>query len=119
MTDKYVLSTMGVSKESISKFFCMRNRSANFFVWLTVVLWGVELKKKCGERTQKTSHLQQHFNLSFKSVFNEVFTFIALQTKNMKKVCESVPTHKKTVWERRSHTSRPITSLVVLRGHEH
>jgi len=33
------------------------------------------------ERTQKTSHFQQRFKLIFKSVFNEVFTFITLQTK--------------------------------------
>jgi len=35
------------------------------------------------ERTHKTNHSQQHFKLIFKSVVDEVLTFITLQnTKN-------------------------------------
>jgi len=40
------------------------------------------------ERTHKTNHSQQHFKLIFKSVVDEVLTFITLQ--NTKKVWESV-----------------------------
>jgi len=35
-------------------------------------------------RTKKSSHFQQHVKLIFKSVFNEVFIFITLQTKTEK-----------------------------------
>jgi len=38
-----------------------------------------------------TSHFQQHVNLIFKSVFNEVFTFIALRTKTWTSVQEFLP----------------------------
>jgi len=44
---------------------------------------GAVLKTEVYERTQKASHFQQHFKLILKSVFNEVFTFITLQTKTL------------------------------------
>ena len=53
---------------------------------LARVAQGCSAKKRSViKRTWKTSHFQQHFKLIFKSGFNEVFTFIALQTKIWKK----------------------------------
>jgi len=49
---------------------------------------GVVLKRS----TQKASHFQQHVKLIFKSLFDEVFTFIKLQTKTLKK-CGNVFPH--------------------------
>jgi len=40
---------------------------------------GVVLKKEVWQRNKTTSHVQQHFKLIYKSVFNEVFTFISVQ----------------------------------------
>jgi len=55
---------------------------------------GVVLKK-VWKRTWKTSSFQQHFKLIFESVFNDVglFTFIALQTKTLKKCGIVFPPH--------------------------
>jgi len=55
---------------------------------------GVVLKKEVRERTYKTSHFQQHCKLILNQYFNDVFTFIALQTENMKTDWERVPTQK-------------------------
>jgi len=52
------------------------------------------LKKEVWERTQKADHFQQYFKLIFKSVFNEVLTFIALQMKTWKK-CGNTFSHPK------------------------
>ena len=46
---------------------------------------GVVLKREVCERTWKTRHFEQDFRLIFKWIFNEVLTFIALQTKTWKK----------------------------------
>jgi len=45
----------------------------------------------CGNAPKKSSHFQQHFKLVLKSVLNEVFTFIALQTKTWETVGTPFP----------------------------
>jgi len=51
-----------------------------------VVLDRTDLKKEMRVRHRKNSHSQQQLKLIFKSAFNEVFTFIAQQTKTWESV---------------------------------
>jgi len=55
------------------------------FIKYDTLIQGLVIEKEVWKHNQKTSHFQQHIKLIFKSVFNEVFTFIALQTKIWKK----------------------------------
>ena len=56
------------------------------------VAQGVGLKEKVWN-AHKTSDFQQHFKLIFELVFNDVFTFIALQRKAWKKYGNMFPPH--------------------------
>jgi len=67
---------------------------------MTDMTRGAVLKIEVRKRTQETSHFQQYFKLIFKSVFNEVCTFITPHMKTWKKCANSFPTrfHSTTPW---------------------
>jgi len=67
---------------------------------------GLVLQKKCGNAHTKLTTFNSTSNpfLSQYLLFNEVFTFIALQTENMKKV-----------WQRRSHPTTPLGAFISWR----